>query len=42
METAEAAAVGGSSGAEMPVDPGAMTKEEQLAHAMRMSAQEGE
>ena len=47
METDEAAATSGSGGsggseAGTPVDLGAMTEEEQIAYAMRMSMQEGE
>ena len=44
METDEAAATSGSGGSEAgtPVDLGAMTEEEQIAYAMRMSMQEGE
>jgi len=47
METDEAAATSGSGGsggseAGTPVDLGAMTEEEQIAYAMRMSMQEDE
>ena len=45
METDETSAASGGSGgstAGTPVDLGAMTEEEQIAYAMRMSMQEGE
>ena len=45
METDEAGAASGGSGgsaAGTSVDLGAMTEEEQIAYAMRMSMQEGE
>ena len=47
METDEASAASGGSGgsaaaAGTSVDLGAMTEEEQIAYAMRMSMQEGE